>query len=69
MQSENRFEYLQVCPETPHQEEGKQLALELHRRERRSLRIADESAGEEMLRNVLTASDEDCGVKFELHCV
>jgi len=69
MQSENRCEYLRVCPETPHQEEGKQLALELHRQERRSLGIAGESMGEEMSRDMLTASDEGRGVKFELHCV
>jgi hypothetical protein len=56
-----------VGPEPPHQEEGKQLALELQPRER-SLGIPDEEMDEEMSRDVLTASEEDSSVILELHC-
>ncbi|KIM40305.1 hypothetical protein M413DRAFT_11763 [Hebeloma cylindrosporum] len=53
--------YLQMSPEAPHQEEGKRLALELQPREW-SLRVPDKSAGEEMERDVLTASEDDSSV-------
>lgn len=55
-------------PETPHQEEGKQLAQELQPRER-SLGIPDELMSEEMSRDVLTTGEEDSSIVLELHCV